>query len=654
MKFSPRPCILALAGCGFLPHLQADVVPHFLFSDNAVLQRDKNVPVWGTAAEGEKVTVEFAGRKLETVAKDGRWRVEFPPMPASSEPRTMTFSGNNSVTASNILVGEVWLCSGQSNMEWALKNSNGGAEAVAASADPQFRLMRIPHRASDEPQATANATWNECSPASVPGFSAVGYHFGRDLRKALRVPIGLIGSYFGGTPAEAWTDRKTLAENPDLKTILKAQAKKETGFDPIKMEETNRKNQADYEAALAKATAEGTKKPNRPPVLLPPKIDHRRPSGLHNGMIAPLQPYALRGVIWYQGESNNDAPLLYRKLFPAMIAAWRNQWQHGEFPFLFCQIAPFRSMGPGIREAQFLTWKSTPNTAMVVTTDVGDAEDIHPLDKKPVGKRLALAARALAYGENLEYSGPEFDAMTVRQDRAIIHFKHTGGGLVAKDGDLKGFFIADADGNFQPAKAEIRGETVEVFSNEVPAPAAVRFGWANVPDLNLYNKEGLPASPFRTDVSNSFRFQTGVAGPGSLDLLTGGPNANNVTLALGARWKGDAVEIDTTASQGLWHSYLVTSPAQLHFEPGCRYRIGYDYTVRALGGAYPFYHVFEGSGPDGKEPKFHESWQAEPDSQGRREFTVTASSPAARLLLGVKKGSIRIENLTVEKLPKPL
>ncbi|MFZ4780363.1 MAG: sialate O-acetylesterase, partial [Terrimicrobiaceae bacterium] len=333
MKFSPRPCILALAGCGFLPHLQADVVPHFLFSDNAVLQRDKNVPVWGTAAEGEKVTVDFAGRKLETVAKDGRWRVEFPPMPASSEPRSMTFSGNNSVTASNILVGEVWLCSGQSNMEWALKNSTGGAEAVAASADPQFRIMRIPHRASDEPQATANATWNECSPASVPYFSAVGYHFGRDLRKTLGVPVGLIGSYFGGTPAEAWTDRKTLAENPDLKTILEAQAKKETEFDPIKMEETNRKNQADYEAALAKATAEGTKKPNRPPVLLPPKIDHCRPSGLHNGMIAPLQPYALRGVIWYQGESNNDAPLLYRKLFPAMIAAWRNQWQQGEFPF---------------------------------------------------------------------------------------------------------------------------------------------------------------------------------------------------------------------------------------------------------------------------------------------------------------------------------
>jgi len=367
--------------------------------------------------------------------------------------------------------------------------------------------MRLPHRASDEPQETFDAKWNPCAPASVPGFSAVAYYFGRDLRKSLGIPVGLIGSYFGGTPAEAWTDQTTLAENPELKTILDVQARKEAEFDPVKMEEANRKNQAVYDAALAKASAEGTKQPNgRPVVLLPPKIDHRRPTGLYNGMIAPLQPYALRGVIWYQGEKNNVAPLLYRKLFPAMISSWRKQWGLGDFPFLFVQIAPFKKMEPGIREAQFLTWKSTPNTAMVVTTDVGDAEDVHPRNKEPVGLRLALAARALAYGEQIVYSGPEYDSMSIRENRAVIHFKHIGGGLVSKDGELRGFFIAGADGNFRPAKAEIQGDTVEVFSEDIPSPAAVRYGWANVPDVNLTNKEGLPASPFRTDVSDSFVF----------------------------------------------------------------------------------------------------------------------------------------------------
>jgi sialate O-acetylesterase len=629
---------------------RADVTPNPLFSDNAVLQRDRKVPVWGTAADGEKVTVEFAGQKVETIAKDGKWTVELQPMPASAEPRSMTISGNNTITASNILVGEVWLCSGQSNMEWALKNSTGGPETVAASEDPQLRMMRLPHRASDEPQSTFDAKWNACTPASVPGFSAVAYHFGRDLRKSLGVPVGLIGSYFGGTPAEAWTDKTTLAESPELKTILDAQARKEAEFDPVKMEETNRKNQADYEAALAKATAEGTKKPNKPAVLLPPKIDHRRPIGLYNSMIAPLQPYTIRGVIWYQGESNAGAPVLYRKLFPAMIASWRQQWGQPDMPFLFVQIAPHKSMNPGIREAQLLTWKSTPHTAMAVTTDVGDAEDIHPRSKDPVGLRLALAARALAYGEKLEYSGPEYDSMSVSGNRAVIHFKHTGSGLVAKDGDLRGFFLASADGNFRPAKAEIKGDTVEVFSDEVPVPAAVRYGWSNVPDVNLTNKEGLPASPFRTDVSDSFVFRTGITASGAVNLLEGGANGNRVLLAHGARWTGGGVEVDTTDSTILWHAYLTTSPDKFSFEPGRKYRISYDYTVKTTGIDYPFYHVFEGGSPDGKAPKFYEPWPAEPGSSGQREFTVTATSPDARLVIGVKNGSIRIENLTVEKL----
>ena len=501
MKIRQKQQLAALAFLWLVPPLWADVIPNPLFSDNAVLQRDRKVPVWGTAAEGEKVIVEFAGQKVESFAKDGRWKVELQPMPASAEPRTMTIAGNNSVTAKNVLVGEVWVCSGQSNMEWALKDSTGGPEAVAASADPQLRIMRLPHRAGDEPQVTANAKWNECAPNSVPDFSGIAYFFGRELRKELKVPVALIGSYYGGTPAEAWTDLATLVGSPALQKIMADQAKKVAEFDPAKMEAVNKKNTADYEAALAKAEAEGTKKPVKPVVQLPPKIDHRRPTCLYNGMIAPLQPYAIRGVIWYQGENNNggDGPVLYRKLFPAMIAAWRASWGQGDFPFLFCQLAPHEKMRPEIREAQFLTWKTTTNTAMVVTTDYGNAGDIHPRDKEPVGCRLALAARALAYGEKLEYSGPEFDSMALAHGRAVLRFKHVGSGLMAKGGELKGFTIAGADKKFVSAMAEIKGDSVEAFSDEVPVPVSVRYGWANVPDVNLYNIEGLPASPFRTD-----------------------------------------------------------------------------------------------------------------------------------------------------------
>ena len=509
---NPARCVAFFAALALWnAPLKADVSPNPLFSDNAVLQRDRKVPVWGTAAEGEKVIVEFAGQKVESFAKDGRWKVELQPMPASAEPRTMTITGNNTVAATNVLVGEVWLCSGQSNMEanmaWFRKVSPNGAAVLASSTDPLIRIVRVSRRDFDKPQADTVIQWNLCDTNSVADFSAVAYFFGRDLRRQLGVPIGLIGSYEGGTPAEAWTDRAALNGDPDLKALLEAQAKREAEFDPPKLEEANNKIRADYEAVAAKALAEGKPKPPGPFLGVPPNQNKQRPACLYNGMIAPLQPYAIRGVIWYQGESNSDAPLVYRKLFPVMIASWRQQWGQGNFPFLFVQLAPCKRWSPGLREAQLLSWKSTPNTAMVVTTDVGDASDSHPKKKEPVGARLALAARALAHGEKIEYSGPEFDSMSVRENRAVIHFKHAGGGLVAKDGDLKGFVVAGADGNFWPAKAEIKGDTVEVFREHVPVPVAVRYGWANVPDVNLFNKDGLPASPFRTDVSDSFVFK---------------------------------------------------------------------------------------------------------------------------------------------------
>jgi sialate O-acetylesterase len=225
----------------------------------------------------------------------------------------------------------------------------------------------------------------------------------------------------------------------------------------------------------------------------------KKPTVLFNGKIAPLIPYAIKGVIWYQGESNNQKPFEYRTLFPRLIADWREKWGQGDFPFLFVQIAPYKADVPELREAQFLTWKKTPNTAMAVTVDVGDANDIHPRQKEPVGQRLALAARALVYGEKIEYSGPEYDSMKVDKNRVILNFKHIGSGLVAKDGPLKGFTIAGGDKKFVEAKAEIQGDTVVVTSDQISSPVAVRYGFTNIPDGNLWNKEGLPASTFRTD-----------------------------------------------------------------------------------------------------------------------------------------------------------
>jgi sialate O-acetylesterase len=245
-----------------------------------------------------------------------------------------------------------------------------------------------------------------------------------------------------------------------------------------------------YKASAALADAPGV--PRRPGST--PNIA----TVLYNGMIAPLQPYAIKGAIWYQGESNNDRPLQYQTLFPLMIADWRRAWGQGDFPFLFVQIAPYKDLSPEIREAQFLTLSKSPNTAMVVTTDVGDANDIHPANKVPVGARLALAARALAYGEKIEYSGPLYKGITIKGNRIVVSFTHTGSGLVAKGGALKGFVIAGADMQFVPAQARIVGDTVEVWSDAIAKPVAVRYGWANVPDVNLYNKEGLPASPFRS------------------------------------------------------------------------------------------------------------------------------------------------------------
>jgi sialate O-acetylesterase len=468
-----------------------EVKPNGLFVSGAVLQQGMRLPVWGTAGNGESVTVRFQDQSVTTTTKSGRWMVRLQPLKAGG-PFSLSIVGSNTLVLTNILVGEVWLCSGQSNMEMPLSATTNASEAIAAAHDSGLRLFTVPHRTADEPFTEISGTWKETSPDTAKYFSAVAYYFGPDLRAALKVPVGLIHSSVGGTPAEAWTALATLEADPELKSIVETYARSVKSYDPAKAE-------ANHQAALAKARAEGRDELKVPGVAKNPASSFGRPAGLYNAMITPLQPFGLAGVIWYQGESNNGRARQYQRLFPAMIRNWREAWAEGDFPFLFVQICPHRDMTPELREVQLRTWQTVPQTAMVVTTDVGEASDIHPKRKEPVGKRLALAARAVAYRGAIEYSGPVFDSMQVEGNRAILRFTHIGGGLIAKDGELKGFAVAGTDHKFSRASAVIAGDQVLVSNPSLSAPTAVRYGWANVPDGNLFNAQGLPATPFRTD-----------------------------------------------------------------------------------------------------------------------------------------------------------
>jgi sialate O-acetylesterase len=524
-KTLPTSSALALA-LVFSASLRADVKPNPLFTDGAVLQRGQPVPVWGTARDGEKVTVEFAGQKVETTAAGGKWRVDLKPLKEGG-PFAMKISGDNTVTVNNLLVGEVWVCSGQSNMEWKFTQAHNAKEEGPKADYPKIRMFTVKRKVSAKPLAEAEGSWVVCSPQTVGGFSGVGYFFARDLYQKLGVPVGMIHTSWGGTPAQAWTSVEGFGDDPELKGYADAAKQKLANYDSDqaayagKLEEFNKQNkewnetvgkayqeamkawnQAANEAKKSKQPLPPKPAPSSPQPKAPPSPDggSGSPAALFNGMVSPVIPYGIKGAIWYQGESNAGQAKQYRALFPAMIADWRQRWKLGDFPFLFVQIAPFKGQPPEIREAQFLTLAKVRNTAMAVTTDVGEANDIHPKKKEPVGQRLALAARALAYGDKIEYSGPLYESMVVKDGKATISFNHVGGGLVAKDGELKGFTIAGEDKKFVPAKAEIQGSNIVVSAEGVSHPKAVRYGWANVPDVNLFNKEGLPASPFRTDV----------------------------------------------------------------------------------------------------------------------------------------------------------
>jgi sialate O-acetylesterase len=492
----------------------ADVRPHPLFADNMVLQRGKPVPVWGTADDGERVTVKIQEQEAQTTARDGKWMVRLKELKAGG-PYTLTIAGKTTCVISNVLVGEVWVCSGQSNMAMTLSRCADAERVIAASKDPMLRLITVPQKTSDTPLGgmstegpplrSGQGGWKEAGPATVGSFSGVGYFFGRDLREALGVPVGLINSSVGGTPAEAWTSREGLASDPSLKDIFTRDAELLAAY-PTAMARFPAELEA-HKRAVAEAKKNGSPLPWAPRAPYG-RNSTGRPSVLYNGMIAPLAPLAIRGFLWYQGEGNASRAYQYQLLLTTLIKSWRDTWGQGNLPFLIVQLAPFQkietkpseSAWAELREAQLKTSQTVSNTALAVITDVGEEDDVHPRRKAPVGARLALAARALAYGERIESSGPVFTRMDVAGNKAVLHFDHAGDGLVAKDGPLKGFTIAGADRRFGIAEAEIEGDTVVVHSDQVEHPLAVRYGWANYPLGNLWNKQDLPASPFRTDV----------------------------------------------------------------------------------------------------------------------------------------------------------
>jgi len=490
-------CLLLAAGSAALAGVKLPAI----IGDNMVLQQGMPVPIWGSADPGELITVSIGDQKATATASDkGEWSVKLKSMRAGG-PFEMTISGKNSITLKNIMVGEVWVCSGQSNMQFELKDANNGKEEVAKATNPNLRLFSVKLQVSEAPLHDTEGSWAECAPAVAEHFSATAYFFGRDLQQNLDVTVGLIHTSWGGTPAESWTPHDVLAGSPEFKPILDRWDKAVKDY-PVAIK--------DYEKAVEqwkkdaeKAKAEG--KPEPWPVWPPLGPGSAcTPSGLYNAMISPVIPYGIKGAIWYQGESNADRAYQYRKLFPAMIQSWRRDWKQGEFPFLFVQIANW-GLPPApdtqwaeLREAQLMTLK-TKHTGMAVAIDIGDAVDIHPRNKQDVGERLELAAQAVAYGCKTEYSGPIYKSMVAEGDTVRLRFSHVGGGLVARGGDLKGFTIASEDKKFVPAVAKIDGETVVVSAGDVKKPVAVRYAWTSNPECNLYNKADLPASPFRTD-----------------------------------------------------------------------------------------------------------------------------------------------------------
>jgi len=487
----------------------ADVKLPGVFGDHMVLQRGMPVPVWGWADPAETVTVTLAGQsKTATADGEGKWSVKLDAMKAGGPHELKAQGKTGAVQLTDVLVGEVWLGSGQSNMEMTVGGVMNKEAEIASADQPKIRMLTVAKKTAMEPQDNSGGQWRPCSPETVAGFSAAAYFFGRELHKQLDVPVGLINSSWGGTPIEAWTSAAAHEAVPELQSRIDDLKRRTASYDAEKAKSRYEKQLAEWKKAAAQAKAQGKPAAGKPQPPQAPGQSPNNPATLYNGMIAPLAPYAIRGAIWYQGESNAGQAALYGLQLKVMIRDWRKLWNEGDFAFLFVQLPNFMAPQkepvenggwPTIRE-QMLQTLALPETGMAVTIDVGDAGDIHPKNKQDVGKRLAQWALAKTYGKDVLACGPLYKSMRREGDKIVLQFAYADGGLAARDGEkLKGFAIAGEDKKFVWAEARIEGGTVIVSSPQVGSPAAVRYAWANNPECNLVNKAGLPASPFRTD-----------------------------------------------------------------------------------------------------------------------------------------------------------
>lgn len=499
MKLTPALAFLMLATAS-----HAAVKLPSVFSDHMVLQRDKAVPVWGKAAPGEEVTVEFAGQKKTTKAgADGKWMVELEAMPANAQPQVLKAGA---VAVQDVLVGEVWLASGQSNMEWEMNWKSDTQAEIPGANHPNLRLFKVPKTVALSPQDDVPAAWAPSTPESVGAFSAVGYHFGLRMQEELKVPVGVILSAWGGTRIEPWASLEGFDAVPELKDFAASTRAQLPGSDTYRA--ANEKHLAAVEQ-WTKALRAALEKKQAVPAMpaQPAALPHNQgsPTALYNGMIHPFVPFAMRGSIWYQGESNHGEGFVYTQKTKALLASWRSVFKNPELPFYFVQIAPFQY---GAEDVEILPqfWQAQreclkiPHTGMAVITDIGEVPDIHPAHKKEVARRLSLWALAKTYGrKEIDPSGPLYASHAVEGSAIRVKFDHAASGLAARDGKpLSHFEIGGSDGVFHPAEAKIEGDSVILTSAKVPQPRRARFAWSKLAIPNLMDKDGLPACAFHT------------------------------------------------------------------------------------------------------------------------------------------------------------
>ena len=508
VRFSLAAILLCVA-----PAARGDVSLNNMFGDHMVVQQGIRNRVWGKADPGEAVTVSFAGQtKSATAAADGGWEVFLDPVQEYGGPHTLEVKGKNIVTFADVLVGEVWVCSGQSNMQWAVNQANDPDIEKAAANFPGIRFVSVPQVGTQEPQWNFTGTWQVCSPETVGDFSAVGYFFGRQLHQTLGVPVGLIDNAWGGSAAEAWVKREKLAAHPVLRAIHDRWVKEEANYESAKAE--FEKKLAEWKQAADKAKAEGKGEPGGKPQHPDARMKgNARPGNIHAGVLTPSIGYGIKGAIWYQGESNAGRAYQYRELFPFMIKTWREEWGLGDFPFYWVQLADYKAEKPEpgesdwaeLREAQTMTMKALPATGEAVIIGLGEGKDIHPMNKQDVAKRLARWALAETYRRpGIACRSPLYKGLEKDGAKLVLAFDH-----VANDGkgwrpfDVNepiGFTISGGDRKFVPAKARIRDDgRIEVWSEAVAEPVAVRYAWADNPVCNMYSTPGLPLTPFRTD-----------------------------------------------------------------------------------------------------------------------------------------------------------